>query len=80
MRRSLTVLNSIKDITMSARGEIIDNDGQRSSWYSPTRIDDMNVSWGEIIDNVGQRSPRSIPFGNDDVYVSRGEVIDNDGQ
>ena len=80
VRRSLTVLNSIRDITMSAWGEIIDNDGQRSPRYSPTRIDDLNVSRGEIIDNVGQQSPRSILFGNDDVYVSRGEVIDNVGQ
>ena len=40
-----------------ARGEVIDNDGQRSPPSVSTRINNMNRVLGEVIDNVGQRSP-----------------------
>ena len=80
MRGSLTVLNPLRDITMSVRGEVIDNDGQRSPRYMPNRIDDMNVSRGDIINNVGQRSPRSMLSGTNDVNVFWGGIIDNVGQ
>ena len=52
-RGSLTILNPLRDVTLSVRGEVIDNVGQRSPWDMPNRIDDMNVSWGEVIDIVG---------------------------
>ena len=52
-RGSLTILNPLRDVTLSVRGEVIDNVGQRFPRYMPNRIDDMNVSWGEVIDIVG---------------------------
>ena len=55
----MTVLNHLRDGTLSVRGQVIDNVGQGSPRNMPNRIKDMNVSRGEIIDNVGQRSPRS---------------------
>ena len=53
MRRSLTILNSIRDLTM-VRGQVVDNVGQRSPWSIPGGNDDACVSRGEVIDNVGQ--------------------------
>ena len=79
MRRSLTVLNSIRDITM-ARGEVINKVGQRSPRSIPGGNDDAYVSRGEVIDNVGQQSPRSLQSRVDDIRVLRGKVIDNAGQ
>ena len=70
MRRSLTVLNSIRDITMNAGGEIIDNARQQSPRSISRGNDDVHASWGGIIDNVVQQSPRSTPFGIDDVYMA----------
>ena len=54
MRRSLTVLNSIRDMTMNPRGEIIDNVGQRSPRSGVYGIDNVNASRGEVIDIDGQ--------------------------
>ena len=51
MRRSLTVLNSIRDLTM-VRGQVVDNVGQRSPWSIPGGNDDACVSRGEGIDNI----------------------------
>ena len=67
---------------MSARDKIIDNDGQRSPRYSPTKIDDLNVSRGEIMDNVGQQSPRTetnsrvseIGVGNNSINFSQSVI------
>ena len=70
MRRSLTILDSIRDMTMNPQGEIIDNVGQRSPRSTPCDDNDVYASRGGIIDNVVQQSPRSTPFGIDDVYMA----------
>ena len=79
MRRSLTVLNSTRDLTMG-RGQVIDNAGQRSPCNTPYNADDECLIGGQIIDNFGQRSPHSSPFGNENDCIDRGQVIDNAGQ
>ena len=53
MRRSLTVLNSTRELTMG-RGQVIDNVGQPSPRSIPFGNDDVYVSRGEVIDNDGQ--------------------------
>ena len=79
MRRSLTVLNSPRDLTMG-RGQVIDNIGQRSPRASPSGIDNDCMDKGQVIDNTGQRSPRGTPYDIDDGYMARDQVIDNAGQ
>ena len=79
-RGSLTILNPLPDVTLSVRGEVIDNVGQGSPWNMHNRIEDMNVSRGEIIDNVGQQSPWSGLYGINNMNASWGEIIDIVGQ
>ena len=52
MRRSLTVLNSIRDITMNVGGEIFDNAGQLSPRSILRGNDDEHASRDGISDNV----------------------------
>ena len=59
MRRSLTVLNSIRDLTM-VRGQVVDNVGQRSPRSIPGGNDDEYMVRGQVVNNVGQRSPWSL--------------------
>ena len=79
MRRSLTVLNSTRDLTMG-RGQIIDNVGQRSPRATSFGIDNDCMDRGQVIDNTGQQSPCVTPYDIDDGYMARGQVIDNVGQ
>ena len=79
MQRSLTVLNSTRDLTMG-RGQIIDNVGQQSPRATPFGIDNDCMDRGQVIDNTGQRSPRVTPYDIVDECLIRGQIIDNVGQ
>ena len=79
MRRSLTVLNSTRDLTMG-RGQIIDNVGQQSPRASPSGIENDCMDKGQVIDNTGQRSPCVSLYDIDDECLIGGQIIDNFGQ
>ena len=57
MRRSLNVLNSTRDLTLS-KGQIGDNVVLRSPHVSPYRTETDRSIEGRIVDNAVQRSPR----------------------
>ena len=79
MQRSLTILNSTRDLTMG-RGQVIDNVVQRYPRASPSGIDDDCMDKGQVIDNTGQQSPCVIPYDIDDECLIGGQIIDNFGQ
>ena len=79
MRRSLTVLNSTRYLTMG-RGQIIDNVGQQSPPASPSGIENDCMDKGQVIDNTGQRSPCVSLYDIDDECLIGGQIIDNFGQ